>query len=94
MVLRSRTRGLRKPLGRYFMDKYVGKTQSFLLHGRMTPFKVERHIKVNSLPEIGLPAEDYLIIKSLDLCHEARISTGMWNEQARRLELMRNEQSA
>lgn len=77
------------------MDEYIGKTQSFLLHGHMTPFKVERHIKVDSLPEIGLPAEDYLIIKSLDLCHEARISTGMWNEQTRRLELMRsNEQSA
>lgn len=76
------------------MDEYIGKTQSFLLRGRMTPFRVERHVKADSLPEIGLPSEDYLIIKSLDLCYEARISMGMWNEQARRLELMRNERSA
>lgn len=76
------------------MDEYIGKVQSFLLHGRMTPFKVEKHIQVDSLPEIYLPAEDYLIIKSLDLLHEARISTSRWNEQSRRLELVRNEQSA
>lgn len=63
-------------------SEYVGKTQFFMMRGKLVALEVRQHLK-----PLGL-----LILRSLDLEWEAECSVEKWKAQAKILEQIRDEE--